>query len=370
MVIYPILLNIISLFVKTPLKLNSDYSPEITILIAAYNEEDLIQDCLNSVLNSDYPSDKIQIFVGSDGSSDNTNSIVKTFQLRHENIRLFEFSRSGKNKVLNNLVSEVKTEITFFLDADLRVRPNSISNLVKILSDTKVGAALSAVNIVSFDKNMNAGSHGETVYQKYESFLRSKESEIYSNINSLGTLYGIRTEFFKPFPSDTVCDDLFNVFSIALKNKRIIFDRNTIVDEVRLKSLNQEFFRRVRVVAGGLSTISYSSQLISPSFGWSSFFVWSHKMLRWLSPVFLILLIILTFLIPYPSEIRNVLLILQSATYLSAFIGFLLDKANVSISIFKLSYFYISMNAAFFVGILRFFSGKQNSAWDRQGLSD
>lgn len=369
MVIYPLVLNLISIFVKSPLRLKKDYEPEITILIAAYNEEELITDCLNSVLNCDYPKEKMRILVGSDGSTDRTNEIVKSYQDNYDNIQLFEYGRSGKNKVLNELVKNVKTEISFFLDADLRLRKDSLRNLVGILSDEKVGAALASVNIVKYDDNLNAGSHGESVYQKYESFLRAKESEIHSNINSLGTLYGIKTEYFKPFPSDTVCDDLFNVFSIALKDKRIIFDKNTIVDEVRLKSLNQEFFRRVRVVAGGLSTISYSSGLISPAYGWSSFFIWSHKMLRWFSPIFVILIFILTFLVPIESEIKTVLIWLQLFLYFSAFIGFILEKAKISVVFFKLAYFYLSMNAAFFVGILRFLQGKQNAAWDRQGLS-
>ena len=361
---------LIAKFRRKPLITKEEYKPELSILIAAYNEEDLISDCLESIIKSEYPIDKIRIFVGSDGSSDNTNDIVDKYVKGNNNFKLVKFPRSGKNKVLNELMKEVKTPITFFLDADLRLREGSLSDLVNILSDDNTGAALASVNIISDKSGSDAGSHGETVYQKYESFLRQKESQIYSNINSLGTLYGIKTEYFKPFPSDKVCDDLFNLFSVALQRKRVIFDKTVKVDEVRSKSIGQEFYRRVRVVAGGLSTAAYSLALLSPAYGLTAFFIWSHKILRWLSPVFLIMLLLLTFTLRYDSVIRDILFYSQLFFYLLSLAGYILDKFNVSVSFLKLAYFYVSMNLAFLFGIFRFIRGKQNSVWNRQGLAD
>lgn len=369
MAIYPFLLNIISKINKSPINKNTDYQPEITVLIAAYNEEELIEECIRSVMKTNYPSEKINVFVGSDGSSDKTVEIVKALQKEFDNLTLFDFPRSGKNKVLNNMAEKAKGDVFYFMDADVKIKPDTIKELNQYLSDDSVGSAIAALHIVA-DYSKNAGEHGETVYQKYESFLRLKESEIESNVNSLGAFYGVKKELFIPFPTDKVCDDLFNVFSVILKEKRVIFDDKTVVDEVRTKSLGQEFNRKVRVVSGGLSTISESAKLLKPSYGWSSFFVWSHKMVRWFSPLFLILLFIFTFPVPIESTFKDVLIVLQLIGYLSAFIGYLLDKANISISFFKLSYFYLSMNAAFFMGIIRFLSGKQNAAWDRQGLAD
>jgi cellulose synthase/poly-beta-1,6-N-acetylglucosamine synthase-like glycosyltransferase len=297
------------------------------------------------------------------------SQIVKELKKEFNNLELFDFPRSGKNKVLNKMVSYVKTDIMYFMDADVKIKNNTIKQLNVYLSDPNVGAAISALNIVT-DDNENAGAHGETIYQKYESNIRVQESLIDSNVNSLGAFYGVKKDSFKYFPSDKVCDDLYNVFSVISNKKRVIFDDKIIVDEVREKSIGQEFNRKVRVVSGGLSTIESSAELLGFSYGWSSFFVWSHKMVRWFSPVFLILLIVLTFPIPLNSNIKDALLILQLIGYGSALIGYLLDRINVSIGFFKLSYFYLSMNAAFFMGILRYLSGKQNAAWDRQGLAD
>lgn len=368
--IYPGVISVISSFYKRRINTKKEYEPEISVLIAAYNEEELIEGCIRSVMNSDYPIEKLNVFVGSDGSDDDTNAIVAKLSSEFTNLKLIEFPRSGKNKVLNQLVPHAQGSVYYFMDADVKIKKDTIKRLNEYLSDPEIGAAVSALNIISDGIINNAGTHGETVYQKYESMLRVNESSIESNINSLGAFYGVKAENFKPFPSDKVCDDLFNVFAVILDKKRVIFDNSIVVDEVRTKSIGQEFNRKVRVVSGGLSTVSASAELLTPKYGWSAFFLWSHKILRWMSPIFLILLFILTFPVPVDSNIRIVLLYLQIIAYGSALTGYLLDKLDVSIPYFRLAYFYVSMNVAFLMGIFRFLSGKQNSSWNRDGLDD
>jgi len=365
-VIYPLILKLLSFIFNNKVTKNFSFKGELTVLIAAYNEEDKIVNCINSIYNSNYPKDKINVLIGSDGSNDNTHSLVEELMKKHSSLNYFIYQRRGKNVVLNKLIKNVKTEFIYFLDADCRVESETFNHLIANFISKDVGAAFSPLKIVS--KDNNSGGSGEKYYQNFELFLRYYESKISSPVNSFGALM-MRVDLFSSIPNSTVCDDFYHILSIISKKKRVIFDTDTYIYEVRDKSLSDEFFRRKRLTSGGLATMYYFKKLFLPQYGLIPFFLISHKLSKWLSPFYLIILFISTLLLN-DSLYKEILMMGQVILYISALIAWFLEKTNFKIFIFKIPLFFVSMNLSLLLGWFRFFSGKQNAIWDRSGLVD
>lgn len=362
---YPLLIKIIALVINNSVKRDISFQPDITILMAAYNEEELIDDAVKSIFSNNYPPEKIHLIIGSDGSRDRTNEILAEFKNENQNIDYFLYNRIGKNEVINELIKKVTTDLVFFLDADLRIPNNTLSNLVGLFADETVGTVISRLNIISEQDTDNIGRKGETLYQKYETSMRINESKIQSTINSMGTLYGIRTKFFDQLPNDLVCDDMHIILQSAYFNHRIIFDNDSETIEVRKKSLSNELQRRVRTTAGGFSTVIANKQLFSPKYGWVCFFLWSHKVLRWFTPVFLFLIMVISIPLYQHSSLFSALLYIQIAFYLLACLGWLAEKVNIKFLPIRMCVYFVSINYGFLLGMIRFLKGQQNALWDK-----
>lgn len=367
--LYPVFVFVLAKFINNPIKTSPDESKKIAVVIAAYNEEDTIEDAISSILNSGYPNDNISIYVGLDGTTDSTYSILQKLQKKNSNIQIFQFERAGKNNTLNKLMEKITEEFVFFLDADLRVQSNTFQHLISILQAENVYGVMISVKIINQD-NSDTGGTGEIIYQKFDGFIRYNESLIFSTANSLGTLYGVRREALSPIPDVRVCDDLFRVFHIISLRKRFIFDTKYSVIEIRTKSLNKELNRRIRLVSGGLSTLKAVKEILSPKYGLMSLFVISHKLLRWLTPIFMIIFLLSVFIIDRDSYLFYPLIYFNLIIYGFAFLGWIFDKLKINFFPFKVFLFFVSMNIGFLLGIIRFFRKKQNSLWDRNKLND
>ncbi len=350
---------------SNPAKIDDKFFPDITIVISAFNEEEFIEKTLLSIENCNYPYSKIKILIGSDGSTDETNNIIHRMIESVPRISLFEFERIGKNRVLNNLLSKVETEFVVLMDADISIRNDSISNLLKYMSDSQTGCTIASLDTVDAFNADNAGSKGGTLYHKYEENLRVLEAVVASNVNAMGALYCIRKELFTKIPNDSVCDDLYIVYSIINQRKRVLFARDSRCYEIRSRSLKNEYNRHIRLVAGGLSAVSMHSNLLNLfKYGINSFFIWSHKVLRWFSPLFFMLLLIFTWFADFDSIIFKVLLFAQVFLYINAFIGWVFDKIGLKVRFFQIFVFFVSMNYSTSVGIIRFLKKQQNSLWN------
>ncbi len=374
--LYPAVLAILAKIFHRKINSDEEFRPEITIIISAYNEEELIEGAIRSIYNSDYPSDKITVIVGSDGSSDATVDVVKQLANEYNKLEVYELPRSGKNKALNQLVPKANTEIIFYMDADCRLFPDTLKTMIPKFADKDVGCVISPLEIKSVEANVNnarpqedSGSAGEEIYQKYEAVIRQNESRVFSTVNTLGACYGIRRELYRPIPNDRVCDDFYSVLNVVLLRKRVIFDTDSIVSEVRKKSLSSELNRKIRIASGGLSTVWACRRLLMPDYGWGCFFLWSHKLLRWLSPIYLILILLSSILAPPDSILYPGLLILQAAFYGMAALGWTLEKMRMNFMAFKMPLFFVSMNVGFCLGIIRFLRGRQNAMWSVDGFN-
>lgn len=363
--LYPIIIAILSKIFAKPINSSDEFFPDISIIISAYNEEKLIKAAVESVFNTNYPKEKIQVLIGSDGSTDNTVKILEEISKNYPQIKYFDYPRIGKNQVLNRISSEVNTGIVMFMDADCRLKANTIPIVVSKFADTAIGAVIASMHSISQETDDNAGREGEILYQKIETQIRVNESKIFSTVNSLGAFYAIRKEMLSILPNDKICDDYYPLLYTSLKRKRVIFCDEAVVCEVREKSLSDELSRRIRLAAGGMATVWHNKKLLLPNFGWVSFFLWSHKVLRWLSPIYLIIIAIWTILFPEKTLIYYTILFFQLIIYIFAFWGWLFEKMKIKFIPFRISLFFVSMNFGFLVGIIRFLLQGKNSIWER-----
>ncbi|MBI5326084.1 MAG: glycosyltransferase [Ignavibacteriae bacterium] len=304
--LYPILLWLFSKFFKKPITENSNNKHAITVIISAYNEQSYIRDAIISVYESGYPKKLINILIGNDGSTDNTSKIIKELQISYPNIILKEYPRSGKNKILNNLIPLTTTDILVFMDSDIRIIPGTIDRF-----------------------------------------------------------YCIKKNLYNPLPNNLVCDDYFPILNCIYQNKRVIFDPENIVIEVRENSYKNEIKRRIRLSAGSLATIWYFKRLLLPDYKWIAFFTLSHKLARYASPFMLILIFICSLLLSFNSNFYNIFVYGQLIIYFSSIIGWVFDKANISFLPFRVSLLFMTMNISFLIGIFWFIAGGQNAQWER-----
>ncbi len=361
--IYPVLLFLLkNIFSKDVLKSNL-FRPEITILIAAHNEEKYIEDCIKSILNSDYPKERISVIVGSDASTDKTNSILEVFSSEYTNIVFYKFDRIGKNAVINKLYEYVKSDYVFFFDTDCRVEKNTISTLVDNFADENVGGVMSSLTIQPINKNNNSGESGEIIYQKFEFFLRLWESNIWSISNALGAMYGMRREIIDYMPNLDLVDDMFNVLNTAVKRKRFVFEPLAITTEVREKSLKDEIYRRERLYKGSIFSLIATKKLFSPIYGWSSFFMYSHKFIRLLMPYFIIFCVCSSLFLNQNILIYKFVLKVEILFFALVVLGMFLEKMKIDVKILKLPLFFISLNIGYIIGIKKAVTKATASIW-------
>ncbi len=341
-----------------------NYPAEITIIISAYNEEELIADAITSVFQSDYPENMINLIVGSDGSNDNTNSILMELDKVYPNLEVCLLERMGKNAVLNTISPKAKGEYLFYMDADCRLQKDTINRLVSVLHNEGIGAVISSMNsITEDDHSPNLGAQGEGKYQQHEQTIRINESKINSTVSALGAFYGIKKVYYKPLPNRNVCDDWMPLLYVLMNKKRVVFLEDTEVFEVRGKSLNDEIKRRIRITAGGMATIWASKKLLNPKYGWIAFALWSHRTLRYLIPIFNLAIITLSgFLFGTIYFVPIVLLF--SIFLLLSLIGRLVKTSQKIATIPKLCSYYTFMIIAQLLGLISFLFKKNISTWN------
>ncbi len=363
--LYPLLLSILSKIFYNKVNIDRNYQPEISIIIAAYNEEKYLHRAIDSILSSDYPASKINLFVGSDGSSDGTVAIANSYSGQFGSVTVLDLPRMGKNQVLNSVYPHLRTDIVYFMDADFRLNSDALYESIKYFADTKVNGVMSKLSIVVLSDDENSGTQGEGAYQKLERYIKTQESKIWTTVNNFG-FYGVRRSVLRDVPNANVCDDMFNVLSASVSGGRMIFASESNVDEVREKSANEETKRRIRLASGGLSTSFAIKSLLNPFNGWAGFFFVSHKFIRYFFPFIMIAIVLLTPFVVVESKMYfDILVYSQSLFYLSAAMGYFFNRLNIHIKLFSFPFFFVSINIGFLLGAFRFISGKQNSIWER-----
>ena len=334
--------------------------PDIAIIIAAHNEEIDIINRINNLASLEYPPDKITIYIGSDGSTDATNTLIENNCLR--NLKFFPYlERRGKASVLNDLCEKANEDIFIFSDANTLFDSVAVKELVRPFKDDTIGCVCGELEIHSLKDNVNH----DGFYWKYEKYLKINENKIGGLLGANGAIYAIRNELFKPISSDTIIDDFMIAMNVVLQGYRLVYQPNAIAHEYSPDSINNEFKRRVRIGIGNYQAFFRFPKFLWPTTSIPHFVTYlSHKVLRWFTPHILLLCLFISILLA-DKLFFMVLLIIQLSVYLLSAIAIKYSLINKLPKFISLMVFFVSMNTALLTGFFKYISSNVNPAWER-----
>lgn len=352
-------------FIKPFLFVTDMPFPTVTILIAAYNEEDIILEKLANTLTINYPKDISQIIFITDGSTDCT---AKKLQGQDGIILLHEDKRAGKMAAIERAMPFVNGEITVFTDANTFLNKDAIVELIKHYQNPKVGAVAGEKRIMVNEK-ADASSAGEGFYWKYESALKKWDYALYSNVGAAGELFSIRTALYMPVEHDTIIDDHMIAMRIAEKGFIIGYEPRAFAMETGSANVKEELKRKVRIAAGGIQSILRLKKAANPFINLIFTFQYiSHRVLRWTITPFLVIVVFLVNAIIVFNEgsvLYEYTLALQIVFYTLSMVGLYFERENIRIKALFVPYYFCVMNYAVIAGIIKFFNKNQSAAWDK-----
>jgi len=332
--------------------------PRVAMVVAAFNEEAVLEAKLTNSWAIDYPADRFELWIGSDGSSDRTDEIVLADSDPRLKYRPFT-ERRGKISVLNDLMAEIDADIVVFSDANTIYAPDAVKLLVARFADPRVGCVSGELTITQ-----NGGVSGEGLYWKYESWIKRNESRLGFLIGCNGGIFALRRECYAPLPSSTIVEDFVLTMRVLESGYRVVFAPEAQAWEPPCISARAEMIRKVRIGAGGYQALGLTGRLLLPGFGMIAAAFWGHKVLRWLVPFFyLIGLGANAYLSTIP--VFAAILGLQAAGALSSLLAYDIRTSHKMPRFTRpISYFYL-MNYSLFCGFLRFVTKTQRVTWDR-----
>jgi cellulose synthase/poly-beta-1,6-N-acetylglucosamine synthase-like glycosyltransferase len=339
---------------------SEDEWPRLTLLIAAYNEEDVIAERVRNALAMDYPHDRLEIVIGLDGCTDATAAILR--RLAHRPVRILEHSqRRGKATVLNEAMTEIESPIVLMSDANTQIDPQAARRLVRWFQNPQVGAVVGRLILT----DPTSGRNADGLYWKYETFLKRCEGRLGALLGANGAIYAIRRELYVPIPAETIIDDFVIPLLAKLRSAcAIVYDCDAVAREETPPDVSAEFHRRVRIGAGGFQSIALLWRLLDPRRGWIAFTFLSHKVLRWLCPFFLIGLLAFNCFLLDRAFFRWAL-VAQILFYGISLAAMFTPKGVSVPKPIRLLTMFTSMNAALLVGFVRWLRKRQNAAWKR-----
>ena len=362
--VYPVLIYILSLFYKKPISGKYLY-PTVSIIISAYNEEGCIESKIKSLLELDYPDQRLEILIGSDGSDDATAGIVSRYA--GEKIKFFPFKkRQGKPSVLNRLAPQASSEILVFTDARQRLDKTAIKELVKNFSDKRIGSVSSELFYESRGQEDKTGI-GLGLYWKYEKFIRKSESRMGSMLGATGALYAIRKELYPVLPAALILDDVYIPMRIVEQGYRAIFEPKALVFDRVFKDPKAEFSRKARTLAGNYQLSVYFRELFNPLKGKISWQFFSHKFLRLVVPFLLVVLFASNALIISGGLHYKMFFASQAMFYILALLGGVFKYKN---RVLDIPYMFCIMNLAAVFGFYKYLMRKQSVLWQKAQMGN
>ena len=309
---YPIFLLLYGLAIKKERNKDSQFEPDISMIIPVYNEESIIKSKIVNTLSLDYPKEKLEVIFVSDASTDNTNDIIQ--KINDNNIQLFVLSeRTGKAGALNRGLQEAKHEIIVFSDASIMLEPDALKIIVNRFSCENIGC-------VSGEDYIPGGG-GEGAYGKYELFLRNLESSVGSIVGASGCFYAQRRSLCEHF-QEGMAPDFLSVLKTVERGYRAITEPMARGVMESVSKSKQEIDRKVRTLLRGITTLMAFKHLINPlRYGFFAIELLSHKIIRWSAGMFLILVFISNLSL-LDSKFYSMFLFLHVVFYSFAISGF------------------------------------------------
>ncbi|HEY8507327.1 MAG TPA: glycosyltransferase family 2 protein [Steroidobacteraceae bacterium] len=357
---YPLLLLLLRAL-RGPRKIAlGDIEPPVTLIISAFNEGAVIGEKLENSLALDYPRDRLQILVVSDASTDDTDAVVSSFASRGvELLRMQE--RGGKTAGLNAAMLRARGEIVVFSDANAMYGKDVIRKLVRNFSDPSVGAAVGESTYVD---PQGAAEQTEGLYWRYEVAIKRLESELGSVVGGDGAIYAIRRSLYEPMPADAI-SDFVNPLQIVRAGHRCIYESDARSYEKAADSFDKEFRRKVRIVNRAWRALLRMRSLLNPfRYGLFSIQLFSHKLLRWLVPVFLLALIFVNAALLDEGRIYQAAMAAQAVFYALALAGYLVRARQQMPAVLSIPFFFCLANLGSACGIIDALRGKTYTTWN------
>jgi Glycosyltransferases, probably involved in cell wall biogenesis len=340
-----------------------DQLPDVTLMICAYNEQDIVDFKMENTHQITYP--KLHVVWVTDGSNDSTNDLLAKY---HDVEVIYSPERRGKTAALNHGLSTVKDELIVMTDANTMLNPEAIHEIVRCFMDPQV-ACVAGEKRVAARHEGQAAAEGEGLYWKYESTLKRLDGEFYSAMGAAGELCAIRRSLYEPMPENALLDDFVMSLRMVDKGYKIAYTSDAYAMEYGSADLAEESKRKRRIAAGGLQSIWWLKDMMNPFHQpLVAFQFVSHRVLRWsITPIALLLLIPLNVILVLlkAGTIYNWIWILQIIFYLAAFAGYLLEKNGKKNKILYVPYYFLFMNLNVFRGMAYLKSHKSSGAWEK-----
>jgi len=358
---YPLLLLVLGKIAQRPPVLKGAIRPQVTLIISAYNEEEIIEEKIRNSLALDYPREMLEIIVVSDASTDGTDDIVRRYKA--EGVILERMPvRKGKTAGLNKAIPVAKGDVIVFSDANVFYAPDVIQKLVRNFGDPSVGCVTG--NSCYLDSQASNAGKSENTYWGYERFLKIKESQIGSIVGSDGAIFAVRMDLASPLRSDDI-NDFVMPLQVVSRGYRNVFEPEAMAYEKTVSQLAQEFRRKVRIVNRSWHGLFRVKALLNPCrYGLFAFQLVSHKVLRWLAPAFLSCVFLFSFVIAWDDGTGEVVLGGQIVFYSLGAFGLVLDRAAVAMRWLSFPAYFIMVNAASAMGTLQYMLGERINIWE------
>lgn len=342
-----------------------DVLPHITFLVCAYNEQDVVTEKMRNTLALDYPPEKLHVMWVTDGSTDDTNLLLQSY----DDVEVvYSPERRGKTAALNHGIGMVKTDITVMTDANTMVNREALREIVHCLMDPHVGCVAGEKRVMARHTGQ-AAAESEGLYWKYESALKRMDSELYSTMGAAGELNAIRTRLYEPMPEAALLDDFVMSMNMVDKGYRIAYTSKAYAMEYGSASLHEESKRKRRIAAGGLQSCWWLRRMMNPFRRPTVAFQFvSHRVLRWsITPIALMALIPLNVVLVMQkaASVYYVVWLLQVLFYLTAFCGWWFEQHGRRNKWLYIPYYFLFMNLNVFLGMKYLYSHRGGGTWEK-----
>ena len=339
--------------------------PDVTFMVCAYNEQDVVAMKMDNTHQFDYPKDKLHIVWVTDGSTDDTNERLSHY---HDVTVVYSPERRGKTAALNHGISQLTSDITVMTDANTMLNPEAIREIVRCFQDPQVACVAGEKRVMARHEGQ-AAAEGEGLYWKYESALKHLDSELYSAMGAAGELNAIRTSLYEPMPENALLDDFVMSMRLVDKGYKIAYTSDAYAMEYGSADIHEESKRKRRIAAGGLQSIWWLRQMLNPFRQPTVAFQFvSHRVLRWsITPVALLALIPLNvaLVLLRAGTFYNIIAVLQLLFYLAAALSRLLERQGRRQKLLYVAYYFLFMNVNVFRGMKYLYAHKGGGTWEK-----
>lgn len=341
----------------------TDETPDVTVLLAVFNEIDIIRRKMESMVSYDYPSEKFTILIGSDASDDGTNEVLKSFADQYPCIQLHLFTnRRGKAEVMEDLISRVRTEIVVFTDADTLFRTDTVRKLVAPFTDPKIGGVQGNIKSIRLDRS--DALEQESVFNDIEMKIKMAQSSNGMVIGAIGSIFAMRKSLYEHVPYGIIVDDFFLFMTILKKGFQTIFAVDSVSDLYVSGDVKLQFKRKMRIGSGNFMAFGIFGDMALPWNGAIGFHYFSYKVLRWFGPFLMVISYLSVCGLSFFDTRYLLLAALGTFIFLTVPIDSLLRKMGIQFKVLRYIAHFVLMNIAMLAGFFRYHFRGNSAAWN------